>query len=77
MTKRGRAFSGGEDDYSRIVGADFSGAGCMGDEATSQRFRVYLRVTLHISLVCYLTTEIIETFNTSTLGLLLQDANSL
>ena len=33
MTERGRAFSGREECHSRIVGAGFSTAGCMGKEA--------------------------------------------
>jgi hypothetical protein len=51
MTKKRRTSSYGEDDHSRIVGAGFSGAGCLGDEATPQRSRVYLQMGLHISLL--------------------------
>jgi hypothetical protein len=53
MTERGRAFSGREDSYSRLVGAGSSGAGYMGNEAARQRSKVYLKVKLHISLLCY------------------------
>ena len=43
MPERGKAFSREEDVYSRLIGAGFRGAGCMGNEATSQRSRVHLR----------------------------------
>jgi len=33
IEKRGRAFSGGEDGYSRFVGDAFSGSGYMNDKA--------------------------------------------
>jgi len=46
-----------EDDCSRLVGAGFSGTGCMDDEATPQRSRVFLRVKLPISLKCYLVAH--------------------
>ena len=41
-----------EDSYSELIGAGFSGAGCMGNEATRQRSKVYLRVKLHKNLEC-------------------------
>jgi hypothetical protein len=53
MTERGTAFSGQEDSHSKLVGAGFSGTGCMGDEAVRQRYRAHLRVKLHISLSYY------------------------
>ncbi len=38
MTERGRALSGREDGYSRLVGAGFSGGGCMGNYISYVRF---------------------------------------
>jgi hypothetical protein len=38
MTERGRAFSGGEDGHSRLVGAGFSGSGYMGNYISHVRF---------------------------------------
>jgi len=54
MTERARAFSGRKDGYSRLGGAGFGGGGCLGDEAASQRYTIYMMVKLHSSLAYYI-----------------------
>ncbi len=48
ITERGRALSGQEDSYSRLVGT-----GCMSKETARRRSRVHLGVKLHKNLFCY------------------------
>jgi len=49
--RRNGTISGREDGYIRLVGAGFSGTGCLGDEAARQGFRLYPRMKLHINLL--------------------------